>query len=148
LILQPAVGDGWFSLIDRCDIVALPYDPVRYQAAYSAIVGEALAAGAVLVGPAGTTISKALDSMGGPGTTFSDWSAASIADGIGRAIDQFDDLADRAYHAGTTWHGMHGPDRFAEAVLAAAGFSRPKRRMHNVMRHLKSMLGGLPMGRR
>ncbi|MBV8393879.1 MAG: glycosyltransferase [Alphaproteobacteria bacterium] len=121
LLVQPAVNSAWFALLDRCDIVALPYDPMRYQAAYSAIVGEALSAGAPIVVPADTTMSSALAAAGGPGTTFAAWNAASIAAGIGQAIERFGDLAGRAYEAGQDWHGRHGPDRFVSAVIEAAG---------------------------
>lgn len=129
LLVQPAVGAAWFGLLDRCDLVALPYDPIRYQAAYSAIVGEALAAGAPIVVPADTTMSAALAAAGMPGTTFTVWDAASIASGIGRAIGRFDDIAARAHEAGQDWHGRHGPDRFVAAVTEAAGRSvRPAHR--------------------
>ncbi len=121
LLVQPAVREAWFDLLDRCDIVALPYDPQRYQTAYSAIVGEALAAGAPVVVPAATTMSAALETAGGPGTTFVQWDAASIAAGITHAIGHFDELAGRAYRAGLSWRERHGPDRFAVAVIEAAG---------------------------
>ncbi|MBS0520610.1 MAG: hypothetical protein JSR90_18075 [Proteobacteria bacterium] len=121
LLVQPAIHEAWFALLDRCDIVALPYDPARYEGAYSAIVGEALAAGAPVVVPAATTLSSAVEAAGGPGTTFSRWNAPSIAAAIGEAVDRFDDLAERAHHAGLAWREKHGPDRFVTAVIEAAG---------------------------
>ena len=97
LVLQPVVGNAWFDLIDRCDMVALPYDPVRYASSYSAIFGEALASGAPIVAPGGTTMSAAIDKAGGVGVSFSQWTAPSIASAISLAVDGFDDLAERAY---------------------------------------------------
>jgi hypothetical protein len=123
IILKPVVGDAWFELIDRCDIVALPYDPPRYASSYSAIFGEALASGAVIVAPSGTTISKELDEAGGAGTTFDQWTAAAVAVAVGAAIDRFDDLRMRAYQGGTAWRKLHGPDAYAAAVIEAAGLT-------------------------
>ena len=117
LLVEPAVNDNWFALIDRCDIVALPYDPIRYQTAYSAIVGEALAAGAPVVVPAETTMSSAIDAAGGPGTTFKCWDSASIASAIDFAIGDFDKLAEIAYRAGLGWRKVNGPDHFVAAVI-------------------------------
>jgi glycosyltransferase involved in cell wall biosynthesis len=119
LLVQPVIQDGWFALLDRCDIVALPYDPARYQGAYSAIVGEALAAGAPIVVPAATTMSAVVEGMGGPGTTFAGWDAGAVAQGIGEAVDRFECLAERAYQAGLAWREQHGPDRFVAAAIEA-----------------------------
>jgi glycosyltransferase involved in cell wall biosynthesis len=119
LLLEPAVGDAWFALIDRCDIVALPYDPSRYQGAYSAILGEALASGAPVVVPADTTMAELLETEGRPGTTFKGWDAPSIAAAIGAAIDGFPNLVGPAYRAGKAWTERHGPARFAAAVIHA-----------------------------
>jgi hypothetical protein len=121
VILQPIVGKAWFELIDRCDIVALPYDPPRYASSYSAIFGEALASGAAIVAPSGTTMSKDMHDLGGVGATFSDWTAPSVARAIGAVIDQFDDLRKRAYQGGIAWREVHGPDAYASAVIQAAG---------------------------
>lgn len=121
MILGPSVGVDWFELIDRCDIVALPYDPPRYASSYSAIFGEALASGAATVAPAGTTISQEMENAGGVGTTFTEWAAPSIAVAIGAAVDRFDDLRKRAYQAGLSWRKRHGPDAYAAAVVEAAG---------------------------
>lgn len=123
LILRPAVGSAWFELIDRCDMVALPYDPVRYASGYSAIFGEALASGAPIVAPGGTTMSTEIEKAGGFGVSFSQWTVPSIASAIGRAVDSFDDLASRAYRGGVAWHKQHGPDAYVAQVLEAVGLA-------------------------
>ena len=121
MIFQPIVGEAWFELIDRCDVVALPYDPPRYASSYSAIFGEALASGAAIVAPSGTTMSKDMHDLGSVGTTFSDWTPSSVARAIGAAIDHFDDLRKRAYQGGIAWREVHGPDAYASEVIQAAG---------------------------
>jgi hypothetical protein len=128
LKLEPTVADAWFALIDRCDIVALPYDPQRYAGSYSAIVGEALASGAPVVVPAATTMATEVATAGGPGVTIDAWNAPSIAAAIGAAIDDFTGLADRAWRAGQAWHERHGSGRFAACVLEAANRLGPARR--------------------
>src|SRR6185312_10185704 len=120
LILRPFTAQDWFALLDRCDIIALPYTQTRYETSASAILGEALASGAPVVVPARTTLSSVVDDLDGPGTTFDRWESPSIASGIAEAIDRFDELAKRAFQAGRRWRERHGPDHFARAVLALA----------------------------
>jgi hypothetical protein len=123
LILEPAVGEAWFALIDRCDIVALPYEPANYTDSYSAIFGEALASGAVIVAPAGTTMANEIARAGGVGVTFTDWAIGSIAAAVGTAVDGFEDLAERAHDGGIAWRKQHGPDAYVSAVIEAAGLA-------------------------
>jgi glycosyltransferase involved in cell wall biosynthesis len=125
LVLQPVVGSAWFELIDRCDMVALPYDPVRYASGYSAIFGEALASGAPIVAPGRTTMSAEIEKAGGVGVSFSQWTSPSIAMAIGQAVDSFDDLAARAYRGGVAWRTKHGPDAYVAQVLEGAGLTGP-----------------------
>jgi len=121
LIIVPAINKEWHALIDRCDIVVLPYDPIRYRGSYSAIVGEALAAGAPLVLPSETTLSSAVKANEGGASYFTEWKAEPIAKGIAETIDNFDVLARKAYSAGAVWRERHGPDPFVQGVIAAAG---------------------------
>lgn len=120
LILKPATGAAWFSLIDRCDIVALPYEPANYTDSYSAIFGEALSSGAAIVAPANTTMASEITRAGSVGTTFDDWTVASIAAAIDEAIVQFQNLAPRAYAGGQAWRKQRGPDAYVSAVIEAA----------------------------
>ncbi len=119
-ILRPFVEQEWFALLDRCDIIAFPYTPTRFETSIPAILVEALASGAPVVVPAGTALSLTLDELGGPGTTFDRWEPTSIASGIAEATDRFHDLAARAFEPGRIWRGRHGPDRFARAILELA----------------------------
>ncbi|MBN9491402.1 MAG: hypothetical protein J0H44_29560 [Alphaproteobacteria bacterium] len=131
LILKPATGAAWFSLIDRCDIVALPYEPANYVDSYSAILGEALASGAVIVAPAGTTMADEITRAGGVGTTFNDWTVESVATAIDEAVERFADLAQRASVGGRAWRKKHGPDAYVSAVIEAAGFSNKSNAVHD-----------------
>lgn len=118
LILRPFAEQEWFALLDRCDLIALPYTRERFETSASAIIGEALASGAPVVVPAETTLSSVVEELHGPGTTFDRWEVPSIAGSITEAIDRFDALAERAFEAGRIWRERHGPERFARAVLA------------------------------
>ncbi|MFZ5778910.1 MAG: hypothetical protein ACOY4R_01720 [Pseudomonadota bacterium] len=138
LMVAPATGEDWFALLDRCDLVALPYDPQRYAGSYSAIVGEALASGAPLVVPAATTLAAELEEAGGAGVTFDAWEVASVADAVGEAIARLPTLAEQAARAGGLRHERHGPQRFVACVLAEAarlGKAQPaRRRLRDLLR--------------
>lgn len=123
LVLQPVVGNAWFALIDRYDMVILPYDPVRYASGYSAVFGEVLASGAPIVAPVGTTMSVELDRAGGAGVSFSQWSVPSVASAVSSAVDNFGALAERAYRGGLQWRTEHGPDAYVAQIMEGAGHS-------------------------
>ncbi len=116
--LGPADRARWNALLDAADLLVLPYEPARYATAYSAIAAEAIANAIPLVVPSGTTMAALLRAHGMPGVVFEDWSVASVAAAVERALDGFAPLAERAGAAAAAWPQCHGIARLIDALLA------------------------------
>jgi glycosyltransferase involved in cell wall biosynthesis len=67
------------ELLQSADAVVLPYDPAAYFARTSAIFSEAVAAGRLVVVPAGTWMQEQLAEIGGGGIAFSPYEADALA---------------------------------------------------------------------
>jgi hypothetical protein len=110
----------WQELLDASDLILCPYPKWRYESAYSAVAGEAIANAIPLVVPANTTLSTMLAQFGSGGTIFSKYDVATIVDAVTVAIDRFDDLADHAATAATRWQATMGATKTVDALLAYA----------------------------
>jgi hypothetical protein len=117
---RPAGPELWESLLEQTDLVLCPYDPKVFRVGYSAVASEAIARAIPLVVPAQTTLARIVGEFGGPGVAFGEHSAASVAEAVDEAVDQFECLADRALAAAMQWRATMGADAMVEAMLAAA----------------------------
>jgi hypothetical protein len=126
LIFEQRAADSvyWQELLDRSDVVALPYDPSRYRASYSAIAVEAASDGIPLVVPAGTTMETLAASYQGGGTTFAGWEADSICDAIEAAVADFENLGRRAFDGASEWRRANGVGCFVDRLMEAMPVSQ------------------------
>ncbi len=113
---SPVDGPRWQALLDKTDLMICPYDPKRYAAAHSGLTTECLANGIPMILPADTVLS-AIAARFNVGTCFDQWTAASVSAATVKAIDRFDTLAERSYHAAGEWKKANGPAAFFEALL-------------------------------
>jgi hypothetical protein len=120
IIVDERVADHslWQALLTQCDLILCPYHHASYIAAYSAVVGEALALGVPLVVPAGTTLARTLGSYGWPGATFDGFDPASIAATTLGALSHLDVLRVRAREAAQNWRQTMGAERTVAGILA------------------------------
>lgn len=114
----PLSAEDYWALLERLDVVALPYDPVRHAHRTSNILTEAIGAGALPVVPA----EGWLGGVGGQhgAETFTPWNAAALAAAIDRALRRVA-AARGSSSAGSqqAWRRLHSAAGFVDAALAA-----------------------------
>jgi hypothetical protein len=118
LVHRPVYDADWRDLLDRADLIVLPYEPPRYALTYSLLLAEAAACAIPMVAPARTTLATWMSGLGGPGVLFEAWTVESVLGATFAALDRFEALADLALKAAGNWPMRHGPERTIEAILA------------------------------
>jgi hypothetical protein len=114
---KPADVGYWQDLLDRSDMIVLPYEPSRYRASYSAIAVEAASQGIPMVVPAGTTMESLAETWQSRAVTFSAWEPKSIADAIEAGVSSFEDLAPLAAAGAADWQRVNGVQCFVETLF-------------------------------
>ena len=113
----PADAKYWQDLLERSDLIALPYEPPRYRASYSAVAVEAVSAGIPLVVPAGTTMEALMQSYQAGATSFSDWDACEIVKAIEMAVNDFEKLAQMSAAGASRRNNENGAQNFVDRLL-------------------------------
>lgn len=112
------VGDQWTNLIDASDVIVLPYCPMRYHLAYSALAIEACARGTPFVAPDDTTLARLIRDGEGAGTVFPVQTVDAICAAIDRVLDRAVEYHASAARAADAWSRRHGPEKLADELLA------------------------------
>ncbi len=119
---EEAAGPAlWADLLAASDLILCPYEPARFVASYSAVATEALANAIPIVVPAGTTLSRLLETFGAPGIAFDSYTPASIVAATRLALADFDAVAARALAASAQWTATMGVENMVTAMLALCG---------------------------
>ena len=102
--------------ISRCDLVVLPYDPVKYQTKGSGILWESLAAAVPVVGPSKAAIGDLIEKSGA-GAVFNHYDIGSILEAIEMAAKNYLSISNNAYDFALSWPLSNGVNRFVGALL-------------------------------
>lgn len=108
----------WQGLLDRCDLMVLPYEPNRYRNSGSGLATEAVGSGIPMVVPAGTTMEQLAIRYQGGSVSFANWSAQEVGRAIEAAIADFDVLAERARTGAEEWLSVNGAGHFVDQLMA------------------------------
>jgi glycosyltransferase involved in cell wall biosynthesis len=117
LIEEPGDQVHWQGLLEKADLVVLPYEPSRYRESGSGIATEAVSSGIPMVVPRGTTMETLAVHYQGVATTFSHWGAKEVADAIEKAVFEFDILAKKAEAGALVWRRKNGVELFVDRML-------------------------------
>lgn len=118
--LGTLTGREWMSLLQRVDVIALPYDQRVYSTATSGVALEAIPLAIPLVVPQGTPMARLLQDYGSPGIISETADVADVVDAIGRLLDDFPAYARRATAASLDWTDRAGPEHVLRAILASS----------------------------
>jgi glycosyltransferase involved in cell wall biosynthesis len=117
LVEEPGDQTYWLGLLDRSDLIVLPYEPNRYRESGSGVATEAVSVGIPMVVPLGTTMETLAVSYQGCATTFSRWVAKDVANAIERAVTEFEALARQALAGALVWRRDNGVELFVDRLL-------------------------------
>ena len=101
-----STGD-YFAMLDRMDIVVLPYRE-RYEVSGSGVFVEALTLGKVLVVPERGWMAGFARRYGSEPVTFADTTLEAVLAALERAVSGYPDLGATAFAAAETWNADQG----------------------------------------
>jgi hypothetical protein len=111
----------YFELLNRTDLVVLPYDARTFGAKSSGVFAEAVACGRATVVPAGTWMAEMLQSGRGAGVVFGHFSVESIVDAIEQAVADLDRLRILAGEALGPWRATQSVGAYVDRLLSELG---------------------------
>jgi glycosyltransferase involved in cell wall biosynthesis len=114
----------WQDLLDRSDLIVLPYEPNRYRRSGSGVATEAVSEGIPMVVPPGSTMETLAITYQGCATTFSTWDSHAVTCAIERAVANFEILAKQAEAGAVEWRHNNGVGLFVDRFLKIATFNR------------------------
>ena len=106
----------YYDLLERADIVLLPYTLENYHSQTSGIFAEALAAGKPVVVPRGTWMARELKESGA-GVTFLPGDRRSLYEACMEAVADWQPLTSKAREASLRWKVHHSPATYLRLVM-------------------------------
>jgi hypothetical protein len=112
----------WQGLLDRSDLIVLPYEPDRYRQSGSGVATEAISDGIPIVVPPGSSMETLANTYQGGATAFSTWDADAVTSAIERAVANFEVLAKQSEAGAIEWRHNNGVRLFMDRFLEIATF--------------------------
>jgi hypothetical protein len=122
VLCQEVSNDGYWNLIDSCDVIVLPYDPKYYHIRGSGIVFEAMGMGKPVIVTAGSCLDWLLAKYGGSGLRcdYEPWSLLRAVEAIAKGFPDFAAIAEAAAPA---IQARHNPRNFMDVLLEPANWT-------------------------
>ncbi|MDR3736810.1 MAG: glycosyltransferase [Acidobacteriaceae bacterium] len=109
--------EEWPDLVDRIDLLVLPYDPNSGGANHSTVATEALCHGIPAVVPAATGTEDFMHRWGAGFDSFENWNPDAILSAIQQSLAHYPDRATLSYEAALRWQDSQGPDALVTVLL-------------------------------
>ncbi|HEX3726051.1 MAG TPA: glycosyltransferase [Pirellulales bacterium] len=116
----PMGTDGYYGLLDRADIVVLPYTTETYHSQTSGVFSEAVAHGKPVVVPRGTWMARQLKKHA-VGVTFIPEDPQSLHEAVVDAIDRYHELSDCAARRAVMWSSRHCVPAYLDTIFKTVG---------------------------
>jgi glycosyltransferase involved in cell wall biosynthesis len=117
LIEQAVDFEEYTGLLNRADIVLLPYAKEFYGWASSGIFSEAMSLGKIVIVTEGTWAAEQLEKFAGGGLAIKAPTVDHIADAITVALRTLTSLQERALKAASAWRRYHCPENFVDTLI-------------------------------
>jgi glycosyltransferase involved in cell wall biosynthesis len=114
LITEELPISTFHDLLNDADIVVLPYDSASYARRSSGILAQALAAGRVVIVPAGTWMARQVH----PSASLL-FAEGGLAAAVEAAVEGWDELSRAAQDRAAQWRAEHDPEKFLAQLLGA-----------------------------
>jgi glycosyltransferase involved in cell wall biosynthesis len=113
-------NDEYFSVLDRADVVLMPYSKDVYRYMPSGLLREAIAFGKVIVVPDETSLSRQARSVDAGAVTFGEFSADAATKALIGALSHFESLREKADMAAARWTELHNSRKFLRQLMDQA----------------------------
>ena len=123
LITEPLNDESYLKLLKATDIVLLPYHRDKYHDRTSGIFCEAMTSGKPVITTEGSFLGLEVQREGS-GWLVGDRDPDSLAQGIGRAIQELEPVAARCAELMPRYKSMFHPDTFVSELLELADEKR------------------------
>jgi glycosyltransferase involved in cell wall biosynthesis len=117
---QPLSTDEFYGLMNRADVVVLPYTTETYHSQTSGVFSEAVAHGKPVVVPRGTWMARQLKEHAA-GVTFIPKDLQSLYDAVVESVDRYAELSQRAAERAPRWRARHCVPSYLDAIFRTMG---------------------------
>lgn len=119
IVLGALENDAYLALLDRADIVLLPYSPKFYGHGSSGVFTEAASMGKVTVVTAGTVPAREAAENHFGVEISEEWTGSAMASALLRALANLDELRERSRSAAPAYRARHSARGFVDELTMA-----------------------------
>ena len=117
LSLEPLDGRRYSELISSSGVILLPYDPDEYRKKSSGVAWESIISESHLIVPEDTWLERECILWGGAFQSYSPDQISQISVAIGRALDGFDENAEKAKKSAALFKAKNGVKTLFDQIM-------------------------------